>query len=791
MGVVDADYCELTVSILNYFTGQPYIDTGLGQTSRNIPVQAIEFNDVMYEPKASQMSTATITFPTIIQNPSLYPLLSQIKEGDRVELYHFQPDVGLPVFGGFIPPGGITVQAGSMQIQLQDVMGRGQWERIRPYEDFDTDAAGYYYRAMHHWVDYLNEDWNLAETTNGEVDYTTMYSFSVSGATYNITQGALTIGVAGVGIGQSVISNSKTLSIQPGQRILIECRGITQTDYVLSPATSGVLITNLIGLTNGTDSISLEEIYSTDNGNPHTGNTNRMVGLVGTMGAVTTKNPDSFDTQAFGSLPIGSLPMPASNLYAVIINCSEEGILSAEAFINYVQVAFLTNLVPSSYTGWYFSLDTTVTNNFPTPEATGTTQQWNSLRVRYLQPWLLPASQFNPQTSDATEFQANNDDLYTFLNNFVEIDFAEYRPIYQRYPEIDLLALDGVGLVGINASQRLGIDQLTDQSSPRITGDPAGAEYGDFTNEPLFRFEEGYNMSDFPQIQKSQLTHANNIVRMGSGNTDAQNFYDRWNTSEVGNPFGLSSGLITNAAPQYPYFEALINDDRTSLPDVIGTLAANDLSVRAAGSPPTLAITVADDIRYAFKYRAGDFVRVKTKSLIPNVDEDLRIMSITHEAGNPTRTITVGRLPYDPTLRGQMAKSMVESWLYTQSGAGQLIVIYTYVPITLTPGQLAPTPMPVPLVAATSGTAITYAALHWFTNGTDPVADIQIGISGPADPTMANPSFISTQASGQDSGLINAIGFFPGPGTYYFAPKNAGAASRTVNALFLVIKIKE
>lgn len=785
MGSPDFDYCELYVSVKGYFTGKPYIDTGMGMSSLNLPLESCTINDIMYEPKSQQMSTATVTFPTVSQNPYLIPILSNIQEGDRVEIYHFQPDCGLPVFAGFIPPGGITVQAGRMILDLQDVLGRGQWERIRPYEDFDTDALGYYQRAMSHWKDYMNEDFNVAATA-GAGEYSLTYNIIQNGG-LQITQNKFHVTADSLGINlSSNFTGSPLINLKHGDKVLVEARGLSNTDFVFQTPQAGNLINNQIGLTNGTDTIYLQEIISTDNGAAHAvGNVNRMIGV--TANAVTS--PANYTNASKGVIQTNALNMPGSHLYAMIFEVETDGSVTVNSFIDYINVVPPVNIPVSSLSGWYFQVNTFIPSSLGGLVASNTYQDWFSFRVRKLVPWILPASQFNPQTTDPTEFQANNDDLFTFLNNFVEIDFAEYRPIYQAWPSLDLLALDGVGNVGINASQRLGIDLLTDPNAPRNSGYPMGTDIGDFTNTPAFRFEEGFNLTDYPQVQKSQLTHANNIVRMGSGTTDAQNFYDRWNTAEVGNPIGQFFGTVSGASPKYPYFETLINDDRTSLPDVISVLADNDLLVRGAPIVPTVALQVADDIRYAFKYRAGDFARVKTTSLIPNVDQDLRIMNITHQAGSPTRQITVGRLPYDPSLRGLMAKSMVESWLYTQSGAGQLILIYPFVPQTLTAGSSGPI-FQVPLNQFTSGTAITFAAFHWFTNGTDPVADIQVGISGPNDPSMANPSFITTAAGGQDSGLSNSLGYFPGPGIYYISPKNFGSASRQLNSLFLILKIK-
>src|SRR5579871_3125829 len=117
----DLDLCESHVSIKNYFTRQPYV-TADGQTSLDIPLESCEWTEVMYEAKVNEISTGKITLPSLIAFPELRPLLQQIKEGDRVEIFDKQPDAGDPVMAGFIPPNGIEEQDGKTILNFEDTL---------------------------------------------------------------------------------------------------------------------------------------------------------------------------------------------------------------------------------------------------------------------------------------------------------------------------------------------------------------------------------------------------------------------------------------------------------------------------------------------------------------------------------------------------------------------------------------------------------------------------------------------------------------------------------------------
>src|SRR5713226_3602811 len=101
----DLDYADLHLSVRNGISKQPYIDAS-GLVSLDMPFESIEWTDIMYEAKVAEIPTAKVTLPSLIFEPGLRPLLQNIQEGDRVEIYAIQPDCGDPVFAGFIPPNG-------------------------------------------------------------------------------------------------------------------------------------------------------------------------------------------------------------------------------------------------------------------------------------------------------------------------------------------------------------------------------------------------------------------------------------------------------------------------------------------------------------------------------------------------------------------------------------------------------------------------------------------------------------------------------------------------------------
>jgi len=108
------------------------------------------------------------------------------------------------------------------------------------------------------------------------------------------------------------------------------------------------------------------------------------------------------------------------------------------------------------------------------------------------------------------------------------------------------------------------------------------AEQGVFLNAPPFRLEEGYNLSEAPVHNASAQPHANEVVYMGSGNTDAQAFADVYSVNEVGNPLAPTN---TTFPRKYPYFELLTNDDRSGLISVTRGLAQSQLELSTDINP--------------------------------------------------------------------------------------------------------------------------------------------------------------------------------------------------------------
>src|SRR5579872_3339085 len=145
MASPDLDFCELHVSLLDYYTQKPYVDSS-GLTTRDLPCEAIEFVDQMYEPRAHQLSTVRITLPSLLAFPELRPLLQKVKEGNRVELYNFQPDCGDPIFAGYISPNGISEENGSLVIDAQDALSQLSWQHVRRYEIYDDPVPNFYTR---------------------------------------------------------------------------------------------------------------------------------------------------------------------------------------------------------------------------------------------------------------------------------------------------------------------------------------------------------------------------------------------------------------------------------------------------------------------------------------------------------------------------------------------------------------------------------------------------------------------------------------------------------------------
>lgn len=785
MGLADLDYCELHVTIKNYFTSLPYVDSNTGYTTRDMPYEACEYTDDMYEPKKSTLSTARVTFPSLVQRPDLRPLLQMLKEGDRVELYNLQPDSGDPVFAGNIPPGGITSDdKGSVILEFPSSLGQGQWERLRRIETFNTNASGYFTRAMSRWQDVLNEDFSTTNDPNVNRAYIVAASPAGGAQFLDGTMLALNSGTPSESDNLSITPNapgsntSLYLTLTPGTTLLLE---VLATPTAIEQFSPGTILNSSFGLicASNSDTIAANEIIGTSNGKYNT-----LYGAYTTNNTGTSYFPNGYQTPNFNMFPAprpGGLP----NRYQVLMTVNADGTITMTFFVNYQMMVTQNLPAPRSTAQWGPWLGFTINSSVASMALT----RW---RVRRLVPWIGRAARFNPQTADTTYFQANADDYLTTLNNFAELDFSEYRPVFKAAPTLDQLELDRVGTLGNNASNLLGFDPTTHAVGTSQVA--AGIDFATFDTAPSmiappFRLEEGYNLTKVPAINKKQLVHANDIQRMGSGSLDAQNYFETWSVPETGKPQAFTAlGILAPVAPLYPYFESVTNDDRTVLPATIQHLATNDLSVATDGIP-SINVSMVEQLQYAFQYRAGDNARVVTRSLLNNLDTNMRIASVRHIAGSPVRDMVLGKLNNDPTMVGLLAQDMVESWLYAQAGSSPLAIVYPGVGSIA--GSSYGSDFVFPLDQYTAGTSIVSAYLHWYVAAGATVSNIQIAIAGATiDGSVVIGTLISTSASGQDSGLINVTGLFNNTGTYHMNVKNISGSAVTLSSCFLVLKVK-
>jgi hypothetical protein len=782
----DFDHCELHVTIKNFFTAKPYVDSNSALTTRDMPIESCDIVDQMYEPGRGAFSTCTVVFPSLIENPKLRPLLQLIQEGDRIEIFHLQGDVGDPVFAGWIPPGGITVEEGKVRLDCGDAISRGKWDRLKRYETFNTNASGYYTRAMSRWVNILNEDFSQPTLDANAYSITGLGAasavFGSGGLQLTLSSPAHTADI----FPNQGIANLQNFPIIAGTSILCEA----VANFTSFPLTNGEFQL-VLGITSQDPAVGGESnagtIYYQGTNSISPGTMTNTFFLSSTNGGTSQTVPQS---SGFTLVPA---TQPGLVTVALLVNVNSDRTMSITLFVNYIAVqAMTTSKAPTAtymfpYIAWNAS------------NASAVVSSW---RASYLQPWISRAARFNPQTTDASTassagsanaaFTANADDNITFFDTFVELDYAEYRPIYRQYPQMDEIELDRYYTLGSNASQYLGQDQPS--NAVMISPIAAGMQPPIYllSGQP-FRLEEGWNLTAYPKIQKKQATHSNDVVRMGAGTIDAQAFAERFLVSEIGNPvllaaanaggFNVPTGTGT---PLFPRFETVVNDDRTSLATIIQNLADNDLAVRT-DNVPSLQLDFAENIQYAFRYRAGDFVRVKTQSLINNLDQDMRIMQIQHKHGSPSRSVIVGHLPFDPNNLSMLSQDMVEAWLYNQAGSSPLTYVYPYL------GSIAATTYAsdflIQLDALTTGTAIVYAALHWFT-AASPVSSIQIEVSGQTVNAGTPGGAVTTTSATTDSGLINVTGLFGQPGTYHFAAHNTSGSPITLTGCFLVLKVK-
>src|SRR5579859_5085880 len=213
----DLDLTEAHVSIKNWFTQQPYI-TSDGRTSLDIPVESCEWTEVMYEAKVNEISTAKIVLPSLIAFPELRPLLQQVKEGDRLEIFNFQPDCGDPVFAGFIPPNGITEEDGKTILDVDDTLGQLRWQHIRRFEYLSAPASGLYDRARNVWLDLVAEDFRAS--TNYTGDYSRA---NFNGAVPIYGDGFVRLNASGTAGCLTTMGDGPAFLLATGQTYIMEC----------------------------------------------------------------------------------------------------------------------------------------------------------------------------------------------------------------------------------------------------------------------------------------------------------------------------------------------------------------------------------------------------------------------------------------------------------------------------------------------------------------------------------------------------------------------------------------
>lgn len=757
----DLDYCELHVSILNGITQQPYI-TSDGQISLDMPYESCDWTDVMYEAKVAEIPTAKIVLPSLLAFPELRPLHQLIQEGDRVELYANQPDCGDPVFAGFVPPNGITEADGKTTLDVQDTQVQLRWQHLRRMEYLTGNASQLYDRARSIWVDQINEDFTGA---TWPADYTI---FNAGGGTATQTQGGgfWQIGQTndfGFGLWLQANQPSGGFVIQPGDTYLIEADLTFSTAFAASANTElSLFLAQQATLNNQMNRIGPVVNYQLGSGVTPQLRFNYALAQGGSSPGMP--NPPNITTYTY---------IDNINVDVNTVNAGTASSTAAAAWpmpITHHVSAYITvapNFSGPGLPNSFWSMRVRIQN-------AGDFIQVRNWRVRKLVPALLRAARFNPQTIDALTYQPNNEENLQFLQLIAEKDNAEYRPIYHAWPKSDELELDATGTLGKFASRVLGYEQPSNiplGGSPEPSPFAAITDTAAFLTTPPFRFEEGYNLESAPKILAKANAHANDVIRVGASSIDSQVFAEKWASSETGKPQHSPSGAL------FPYFEQITNDDRVGIQSLVATLAKNELS-RRIDTTPSLEAAVVEEVPWAFRWRAGDQVLTKTLSLRTNVEQELRVQKVQYKAGSPVRTVTLGKTDWDPTMLRMLSESMRISWLYEQSGTNPGIYVYPSVGSILSGATSAV--FSIPLDQYTTGSALVYAALHWFTDAN--VQNIQPQINGQGVGTTAS--------GGTDSGLVICTGFFQQVGTYQLAFKNNDASTRTLTGAFLVLRIK-
>jgi len=762
----DLDVCELHMTIKDFFTQRPYVDSSSGLTTLDMPYESIEVTDVMFEPGAGDISTAKITLPSLIAQPGLRSLYQKIKEGNRVELFNFQPDCGDPVFAGFIPPEGIEEQDGKTILNVEDTLGQLKYQHLRRFESpISANASGLYDRARSIWVDLLNEDFSTANTSS-------FYSQYLFAPNPTVTWGQGFVQITGTNsAGQVFIypttGPASSFVISPGDTFLIET-DVTLNNLFATPwpkytevALCLIQTGNPPGNVPQVDAILV--FQNSSNGTyPYEEWSYPLVISGGIIRGATS---------AFGGTNLATpIQMPATRHLAMYVRFDgPTQTVNVQVYVNNINVA-------STVQPWTFDSTTYQPQLFGASPSASEYIQVTSWRVSRLAPALLRAARFNPQTTDNVSQQVNGEENLQFLQLVAEKDGAEYRPIYHAWPQTDELELDDAGTLGTLASRALGYEQpanLPLVGSPESSPFPSIIDAASFLTTPPFRFEEGYNLDSPPRVLPRANAHANDVIRVGASSIDSQVFGEKWLTSELGAP---QKGILGT----YPRFEQITNDDRVGNQSLVASLASLELARRTDGTP-SIEVSVVDELPWAFRWRSGDQILLKTLSLRNNVEQEMRVQRMQYRAGSPLRTVTMGHVDQDPSMLRLLAEDTKMQWLYEQSGSNP--GIYTHPsPGNILAGATGPT-MTIPLDQYTTGSALVYAALHWFADAN--VLKLQPIINGIAFDLTG-----ITAASGTDSGLIICTNFFQGPGTYTLAFKNNDSSTRNLTNAYLVLRIR-
>ena len=163
--------------------------------------------------------------------------------------------------------------------------------------------------------------------------------------------------------------------------------------------------------------------------------------------------------------------------------------------------------------------------------------------------------------------------------------------------------------------------------------------------------------------------------------------------------------------------------------------------VRRTDTDASLELQVVDDIATAFRWRAGDQVFAKTLSLRMNLEQEMRAMKIQYKAGSPVRTVTVGKTDWDPDHAADAQRGHQDQLALRPVGHQSRDLCLPM--LGNISGAISPV-FTIPLDQYTTGSALVYAAIHWFADAN--VMNIQPILNGVAFTRRAS-------ASGTDSGL--------------------------------------